>query len=231
MMADGRSKIGKGIVGFEANQSSYHESTTVKMKGHEYEFSKILTIFMSVDLSHNKFKGNIPEEIGNLKSLLVLNMAHNNLTGSIPSSFGNLLQLESLDISANKLSGAIPTDLTSLTFLSFLNLSQNHFVGSIPRGKQFSSVSNDSFLKNPGLCGPPLLRQCDSAEPPSPSKYTYLQFENKFDWVFIWIGWSLGFGVGVWMVWGPLIFWTKERRWYYKNVDKMLLSAKTWWEK
>ncbi|XXG62608.1 hypothetical protein AAC387_Pa05g0933 [Persea americana] len=212
-------------------KSGYQESVKIVTKGLELEFSKALSILVSIDLSNNEFEGNIPEEIGNLKLLNVLNMSHNNFTGLIPSSFKNLLQLESLDLSANKLSGAIPVELTSLTFLSVLNLSKNHFVGSIPRGNQFSTFANNSFQENPGLCGPPLVRDCPTVEPPLTSKSAYLQFENKFDWEFIGMGLSLGFGVGIWIIWGPLIFWTNGRRWYYRQMDKLLIKAKAWWER
>ncbi|XXG62601.1 hypothetical protein AAC387_Pa05g0927 [Persea americana] len=210
---------------------SYQESVKIVTKGLELEFSEALSILVSIDLSNNEFEENIPEEIGNLKLLNVLNMSHNNFTGLIPSSFRNLLQLESLDLSANKLSGAIPVELTSLTFLSVLNLSKNHFVGSIPQGNQFSTFANNSFQENPGLCGPPLVRDCPSVEPPLTSKSAYLQFENKFDWEFIGMGLSLGFGVGIWIIWGPLIFWTNGRRWYYSQMDKLLIMAKAWWER
>jgi hypothetical protein len=169
-------------------------------KGLNWNFSKALSILVSIDLSNNEFEGNILEEIRNLKLLNVLNMSHSNLTRLIPSSFKNLLQLESLDLSVNKLSGAIPVELTSLTFLSFLNLSENHFVGSIPQDNQFSTFSNNSFQENPCLCRPPLVRDCHSVEPPLTSKSAYLQFENKFDWEFIGMGLSLGFGVGIWIV-------------------------------
>ncbi|KAM3304128.1 hypothetical protein P3S67_015160 [Capsicum chacoense] len=98
--------------------------------------TKILLFFTSIDFSSNNFVGNIPETVGDLKSLYLLNISHNNLKGQIPPTFGDLKQLGSLDLLFNKLGGNIPEKLASLTSLSFLNLSYNEFVGMIPRGIQ-----------------------------------------------------------------------------------------------
>ncbi|KAL7190032.1 hypothetical protein ACSBR1_039640 [Camellia fascicularis] len=87
----------------------YYDYVVVIMKGHEIEFSRILTIISIIDLSSNKFIGEIPKSIGRLNSLQDLNLSHNNLKGHIPTSLGNLKSLESLDLSSNK--------LTSLMFL------------------------------------------------------------------------------------------------------------------
>ncbi|KAL7163577.1 hypothetical protein ACSBR2_039648 [Camellia fascicularis] len=109
------------------------------LKGNEVVLPRILTIFTTIDLSHNKFRGEIPNAIGKLYGLRLFNLSHNNLIGNIPSSLGNLCLLESLDLSSNQLSGKIPSQLTSLTFLCMLNFSQNHLEGRIPRGNQFET--------------------------------------------------------------------------------------------
>jgi hypothetical protein len=61
--------------------------------------------------------------------------------------------MEALDLSQNKLSGEIPQQLTQLTFLEFLNVSYNNLMGRIPQGKQFDTFENNSFERNPRLCG------------------------------------------------------------------------------
>jgi Leucine-rich repeat (LRR) protein len=68
-------------------------------KGIEMEFVKILTIFKAIDLSNNKFYGEIPDSLGNLKGLIVFNLSSNSFMSHIPSSFGNLIELESLELS------------------------------------------------------------------------------------------------------------------------------------
>ncbi|KAM7528627.1 hypothetical protein LguiB_032037 [Lonicera macranthoides] len=104
-----------------AFDSSYYQDTvTVTIKGQQMELVKILTIFTTIDFSNNYFEGEVPETIGELKSLYFLNLSHNSLTGSIPPLFGNLKKLESLDLSVNKLIGKIPPELAkSMSCLNF----------------------------------------------------------------------------------------------------------------
>ncbi|GLU15256.1 hypothetical protein SLE2022_317620 [Rubroshorea leprosula] len=150
----------------------YKDSVNVTMKGSERELVRILKIFTTIDFSSNQFYGPIPEELGELNSLLLLNLSHNSLNSQIPSSLGELAALESLDLSSNKLEGGIPEQLTNLTFLSVLNLSHNKLVGHIPEGKQFSTFSNDSYIGNSGLCGFPLTKNCHGEEEPgAPPKF------------------------------------------------------------
>ncbi|KAD4179105.1 hypothetical protein E3N88_27696 [Mikania micrantha] len=119
-----------------------------------------------IDLSSNKFEGEIPNVIGNLRSLMVLNLSNNNLNGQIPHVLGNLVNIEALDLSRNQIQGEIPQNLVNLRYLSLLNLSQNRLVGHIPVGPQLQSFSEDSFLGNPGLCGPPLETNCEDLKSP-----------------------------------------------------------------
>ena len=60
----------------------------VTMKGLELEVVKIITAFTSVDLSNNRFQGQIPNSVANLKLLHVLNFSQNGFNGSIPNIFG-----------------------------------------------------------------------------------------------------------------------------------------------
>ncbi|GLT83667.1 hypothetical protein SLE2022_019430 [Rubroshorea leprosula] len=171
---------------------SYQYSLVVIMKGLEYELQRILTVFISIDLSNNRFGGEIPDAIGKLSSLKGLNLSHNNLIGPISQSLGNLTNLEWLDLSSNELVGEIPDELVSLTQLSRLNLSNNHLVGRIPQGNQFNTFGNDSYGGNLALCGIPLSKSCDGIGT-LPSS-----FQEKDEW---WrFGWRvvvLGSGCGV----------------------------------
>ncbi|RLN06983.1 hypothetical protein C2845_PM11G14650 [Panicum miliaceum] len=127
-------------------------------------FQKVL------NLGNNNFIGAIPPEIGLLKELLSLNLSFNKLYGEIPQSICNLTNLLVLDLSSNHLTGRIPTKMSNLHFLSKFNVSFNDLEGPVPTTGQFSTFPNASFDGNPKLCGPTLIRHCNSAEPHFTSK-------------------------------------------------------------
>ena len=210
-------------------ESYYQDSMMVTIKGLDLEFVKILNTFTTIDLSSNKFQGEIPQCIGNLNSLRGLNLSHNDLKGHIPLSFRNLKMLESLDLSSNKLSGQIPQELTSLTFLSVLNLSQNHLTGFIPQGNQFGTFGNDSYYKNTGLCGFPLSQRCTTDEIPYPSQEIEAKFESGFDWKITLMGYGCGLVIGLSL--GCLIFVSGKPEWLVwiidKNIHKKIVRNKT----
>ncbi|XP_069152269.1 receptor-like protein Cf-9 [Solanum lycopersicum] len=143
-----------------ANFYYYTNSFIVTTKGLELELPRVLTTEIIIDLSRNRFEGNIPSIIGDLIALRTLNLSHNRLEGHIPASLQQLSVLESLDLSSNKISGEIPQQLVSLTSLEVLNLSHNHLVGCIPKGKQFDTFENSSYQGNDGLRGFPLSKDC-----------------------------------------------------------------------
>ncbi|CAN6926435.1 unnamed protein product, partial [Brassica oleracea] len=138
----------------------YQDSMVLMNKGLEVELVRILKIFRALDFSGNKFEGEIPRSIGQLKELHVLNFSNNAFTGHIPSSLGNLTALESLDVSQNQLSGEIPQELGSLSFLSYMNFSHNQLSGLVPGGTQFRRQNCTSFEGNMGLSGPSLDEIC-----------------------------------------------------------------------
>ncbi|KQJ93381.1 hypothetical protein BRADI_3g04187v3 [Brachypodium distachyon] len=132
---------------------------------------RITSAFPKVlNLGNNNFTGLIPEEIGQLKSLVILNFSSNSLSGEIPQQLCNLTNLRVLDLSNNHLTGSIPSALKNLHFLSAFNISHNDLEGPIPDGVQFSTFPNSSFEGNLKLCGPILNRSCRSVEQPSRSR-------------------------------------------------------------
>ncbi|XP_058069575.1 receptor-like protein kinase 7 [Magnolia sinica] len=110
----------------------------------------------------NKLSGAIPETLGLCNSLNEINLAGNYLVGQIPASLGSLPSLNSLNLSGNQLSGQIPSSLSSLK-LSLLDLSDNRLSGSVPYSLSIEAY-NDSFARNPDLCGQNFryLRPCSS---------------------------------------------------------------------
>ncbi|KAG5120597.1 hypothetical protein JHK84_038937 [Glycine max] len=91
----------------QVSLGAFDSTVTVTMKGMSMLLTKIPTDFVSIDLSGNKFEGEIPNVIGELHALKGLNLSHNRLSGLIPQSMGNLTNLESLDLSSNMLNVAI----------------------------------------------------------------------------------------------------------------------------
>ncbi|KAF3434363.1 hypothetical protein FNV43_RR25466 [Rhamnella rubrinervis] len=176
---------------------------TVTSKGVDTYYQAIQDIFAFVDLSDNKFEGEISNLFGKLKALRSLNLSNNMLTGGIPSSLGNLTYLESLDLSRNTLSGRIPQQLTQLGFIETFNVSHNNLVGLIPQGNQFNSFDASSFEGNPGLCGDQLLKKCATSSS-SPSPFPTAEEDDgdsesllKLVWGFVLAGYISGLVVGV----------------------------------
>ncbi|GLT38684.1 hypothetical protein SLA2020_129160 [Shorea laevis] len=217
-----RSIGAEAVIHSRAEVSLYYEdSVKVVVKAAERELVRILEIFTTIDFSSNQFHGPIPEELGELNSLLLLNLSHNSLTGQIPSSLGKLAELESLDLSSNKLEGRIPEQLTILTFLSVLNLSHNELEGHIPEGNQFNTFLNDSYIGNSRLCGFPLTKKChNEKEPGAPPA----QFDEEDDstalveWKFALAGYGCGLVLGLSL--GYIAFTIGKPWWVVKKVEK-----------
>ena len=203
------------------SMTSYAYSMALTNKGIKTKYLKIQDFFMAIDLSSNKFEGEIPKNLGNLNALHMLNLSNNILTSFIPSSLATLTNLESLDLSQNMLVGEIPPQLAELTFLAFLNVSYNNLTGPIPQGKQFLTFQNSSFDGNVELCGSPLSKRCaNSEDPPTPPSNFEpnqgLKFSFEFGWKVVAMGYGSGFIVGVFV--GQIII-TRKSGWFIKSLQ------------
>ncbi|KAH0704893.1 hypothetical protein KY290_009580 [Solanum tuberosum] len=147
---------------YEGTDGYYQDSVAVVSKGFEREIVRILYLYTVIDLSSNKFGGQIPSIMGELIAVHILNISHNGLEGHIPSSLGSLSLVESLDLLSNHLVGKIPEQFAFLTSLEVFNLSYNHLEGCIPQGNQFHTFENNSYEGNDGLRGFPLSKGCSN---------------------------------------------------------------------
>ncbi|KAM7530584.1 hypothetical protein LguiB_033994 [Lonicera macranthoides] len=106
-----------------------------------------------IDLLNNRLSYYIPSTIGELQNLVTLYLAHNRLEGPIPETFCSLIAMVILNFSYNNLSGLIPKSLKGLSYLKDLNVSFNRLSRKISNGGPFRNFTNNSFLRNKGLCG------------------------------------------------------------------------------
>ena len=203
-----------------AYYGAYYWTMQITNKGLDRVYDNVPEFFRAIDMSNNRFVGEIPESIGDLKGLNMLNLSNNIFTGHIPSSLENLTKLESLDLSQNRLSGEIPQQLAQLTFLEWFNVSHNNLTGSIPHGKQFDTFENNSFEGNLGLCGNPLSKKCwnSDSSPPLPivfeKSHDSTGFLFEFGWKIVLIGYGFGLIIGV--IIGNIVA-TRKRDWLMKT--------------
>ncbi|KAL8258073.1 hypothetical protein R6Q59_030114 [Mikania micrantha] len=90
----------------------------------------------TVNLSKNRFTGNIPEDLCNLSNITVLDLSQNKLSGRLPECLGNLSSLVAMDLSNNTITGVVPSSLGSLTQLLTLHLHNNRLEGNLPLSLQ-----------------------------------------------------------------------------------------------
>ena len=208
------------------------DSAMLVIKGQIVEYGTILRLVKSIDLSRNNFSGEIPKEVTSLQGLQSLNLSFNTFIGRIPESIGVMGLLESMDFFGNQLSGKISPSMSNLTFLSQLNLSNNKLIGKIPLSTQLESLDASSFVGNK-LCGPPLTDKCNlnDVNPHIENKGSKDTSGLKVDWFYV--SMALGFVVGFWVLWGPLLLNKQWRILYFQFLDRMEYKlrgamAKTW---
>ncbi|CAA0836196.1 Leucine-rich repeat receptor-like protein kinase PXC2 [Striga hermonthica] len=87
----------------------------------------------SVDFGRNHFGGGLPLSLKELRlSCKYLDVSGNFLSGQLPNWIGEMRSLEFLDLSGNSFSGRIPSTIGNLQYLNQVNLSNNRFMGYLP---------------------------------------------------------------------------------------------------
>nr|XP_043639043.1 receptor-like protein EIX2 [Erigeron canadensis] len=191
-------------------------SASLVTKGRVFEYSTILYLVTTLDLSGNKLSGPIPRELMDLVGLRYMNLSENHLTGRIPDEIGRMTLLESLDLSVNQIDGRIPWSMSRLTALNSLNFSFNKLTGEIPTSTQLQSLNGSSFMGNT-LCGLPLAESCNKKRV-APDVNTR-DFSDGQEWGFI-ISIVIGFVIGFWAVIAPLIASKVWRSAYFNYLCK-----------
>ncbi|XP_021819882.1 receptor-like protein 2 [Prunus avium] len=115
-----------------------------------------------LDLSFNKFTGEIPPGLGACSKLQVFGAGFNHLSGYLPGEIFDLADLEELYLPGNRLLGHIGKGIVLLTKLKMLELSSNKFSGPIPSNIGKLSRLEKLFLSVNNFTGhlPPSLTNC-----------------------------------------------------------------------
>ncbi|CAL9115684.1 unnamed protein product [Musa textilis] len=192
----------------------YEESILMTTKGSIIDYTTILSLVTSIDLSNNHLSGEIPKELTQLLGLLFLNLSKNHLTGRIPEKIGDMKQLESLDLSVNNLTGEIPSSFSSMHFLERLNLSYNDLSGKIPTSGQLSTFDSWTYVGNKGLCGMP-LPDCPVYQTPPDARVKY-EDDEKLEKLLEYTNIVVGF----WLFIGTLILKQAIRFAFFRWIDK-----------
>nr|XP_018686913.1 PREDICTED: receptor-like protein 12 [Musa acuminata subsp. malaccensis] len=201
----------------------YGESIVITAKGYDIQYTTILSLVTSIDLSNNNLSGEIPRELTKLHGLHFLNLSKNHLRGTIPEKIGSMEQLESLDLSMNNLTGDIPSSFSSLNFLSHLNLSHNNLSGRIPTaGGQMSTFIDDPSIYdgNEYLCGTPLPECPGDAAHQSPPHEQEEKNGDRLETVWEITSIVMGFVVGFWSFVGTMIMKQSIRIAFFRFFDK-----------
>lgn len=106
-----------------------------------------------LDLTQNKFHGELPVSLGNLTSLRSFVLRQNMFWGSLPESIGRLSSLEELSMFGNPTNGSIPESIGQLSKLTVMNFGQTLWKGTISE-RHFLNLSrlenleiSSTFLK------------------------------------------------------------------------------------
>ncbi|KAG2557434.1 probable inactive leucine-rich repeat receptor-like protein kinase At3g03770 isoform X1 [Panicum virgatum] len=114
------------------------------------ELPEMPTALVTILLSKNSLKGEIPEQFGQLNRLQHLDLSFNFLVGSPPEEIFALPNISYLNLAANMLSGSLSSSLTCSSTLGFVDLSTNRFTGDLPAC--LNGNMNNMVVKFDGNC-------------------------------------------------------------------------------
>ncbi|KAG2561772.1 hypothetical protein PVAP13_8KG275600 [Panicum virgatum] len=114
------------------------------------ELPEMPTALVTILLSKNSLKGEIPEQFVQLNRLQHLDLSFNFLVGSPPEESFALPNISYLNLAANMLSGSLSSSLTCSSTLGFVDLSTNQFTGDLPAC--LNGNMNNKVVKFVGNC-------------------------------------------------------------------------------
>ncbi|KAG2578950.1 hypothetical protein PVAP13_6NG219500 [Panicum virgatum] len=114
------------------------------------ELPEMPTAVVTILLSKNSLKGEIPEQFGQLNQLQHIDLSFNFLVGSPPVKLFALPNISYLNLAANMLSGSLSSSLTCSSTLGFVDLSTNRLTGDLP--SCLNGNLNNKVVKFEGNC-------------------------------------------------------------------------------
>ncbi|XP_024965122.1 receptor-like protein Cf-9 homolog [Cynara cardunculus var. scolymus] len=114
-----------------------------------------MSYLLYLDMSDNRFDGEIPQCLGNISSNLVMvDLGNNNFHGTIPNTWDDCGKLEGLILNGNSLEGEVPSGLSECKSLKVLDLGNNHLTGTFPHWSANLQHLQVLVLKSNKLHGP-----------------------------------------------------------------------------
>ncbi|KAH0767017.1 hypothetical protein KY285_002888 [Solanum tuberosum] len=141
-----------------------------------------LTQLQTLSFKNNSISGNLMN-FSNNQNLNNIDLSGNRFDGEISPSLLTLNSLESLQVQNNKLNGPIPGFNQST--LKVFNVSNNNLSGEIPSTLALQKFGPSSYLGNHDLCGPPFTNTTctmikdNESSTPTPSDSSHNESSNS----------------------------------------------------